>query len=91
MPKGWPNRDDGHGAYHTCMRSGIKGNLDDMVWEQGRLVDPKFSDTLAGGPTALVGSLEARWDQIIKHDNTDLQPHPKLQQSNVPDDDVYFE
>lgn len=62
-----------------------------MVWEQGRLVDPKFSDTLAGGPTALVGSLEARWAQIIKESTTDLQPHIKLQQANVPDDDVYFE
>lgn len=91
MGNGWPGKHANHGAWHTCMRSGIRTNLDDAVWEQGRLVDPKFSDTIAGGAFGLLGSREADISRRIKQNTSDLQPHPKLSQPNVPDEDVYLE
>jgi hypothetical protein len=91
MGRGWPNKFLGdHGAYHYCFRSGIKSNLDDMVWEQGMLVSPEFSDTQSGGNFGLLGSRDADIANRIKQNTSDLQPHPKLYQPNEPDEDVYF-
>lgn len=61
-----------------------------MVWEQGRLVAPQFSDVIQGGGFGLLGSREADVARKIKQNTSDLQPHPKLSQPNMPDDDVYF-
>jgi hypothetical protein len=72
------------------MRSGIRANLDDMVWEQGRLIAPEFSDTIAGGSFGLLGSRDADIARRIKQNVSDLQPHPKLVTPNMPDEDVYF-
>ena len=87
----WEMKHTNHGAWAYCMRSGIKSNLDDMVWEQGRLISPEFSDTLTGGNFGLLGSREADIARHIAQNTTDLQPHPKLSQPNMPDEDVYFE
>lgn len=91
MGKGWPNKTWDHGAYHYCFRSGIKSNLDLMIWEQGMLVSPEFSDTLAGGGFGLLGSRDADIARHIKDDISDLQPHPKLSEPNLPDEDVFFD
>jgi hypothetical protein len=90
MGKGWPNKTWDHGAYHYCFRSGIKMNLDSAIWEQGMLVSPEFSDSLAGGNLSLLGSRDADIARHIKQDTSDLQPHPKLSEPNEPDEDVYF-
>jgi len=87
----WSGKHTDHGAWHTCMRSGIRSNLDDMVWEQGRLIAPEFSDTLSGGAFGLLGSRDADIARRIKQNTSDLQPHPKLSQANLPDDEVYFD
>lgn len=87
---GWPGKRISSGAWHTCQRSGIRANLDDMIWEQGRLVAPQFSDVMAGGQFGLLGSREADISRHIQQDTSDLQPHPKLSQPNMPDEDVYF-
>jgi hypothetical protein len=91
MGKGWPGKHADHGAWHTCMRSGIRSNLDDMIWEQGILVAPEFSDVLAGGAFGLLGSRDADIARHLRDDTSDLQPHPKLSQTNLPDEDVYFD
>lgn len=72
------------------MRSGTRSNLDEMVWEQGRLIAPEFSDTIAGGSFGLLGSRDADISRRIRQNVSDLQPHPKLSQGNMPDEDVYF-
>ena len=87
----WAAKHADHGAWFTCMRSGIRSNLDDMIWEQGRLISPEFSDVLAGGSFGLLGSREADIARHVAHDISDLQPHPKLSQGNMPDDEVYFD
>ena len=87
----WGGKHISSGAWHTCMRSGIRFNLDEMIWEQGRLVGPDFSDVLAGGQFGLLGSREADIARIMKNDTSDLQPHPKLSQPSQPDQDVYFD
>ena len=87
----WVAKHIDYGAWHTCMRSGIRSNLDDMQWEQGRLISPEFSDILEGGAFGLLGSREADIAKRIRQNTTDLQPHPKLSQSNMPDDEVYFD
>jgi hypothetical protein len=87
----WPGKHIDSGAWFFCMRSGIRSNLDNMVWEQGRLVDPDWSDSLAGGEFGLLGSRDADIARRLKMNTTDLQPHPKLSQPDNPDDDVYFE
>lgn len=66
-------------------------NLDSAVWEQGRLISPEFSDTISGGNFGLLGSRDADIARRIKQNISDLQPHPKLQQGNLPDDEVYFD
>jgi len=73
------------------MRSGIRSNLDDMIWEQGRLIAPEFSDIIAGGAFGLLGSRDADIARHIRQDISDLQPHPKLAMGNLPDDEVYFD
>jgi hypothetical protein len=89
--KGWPNKFLGdHGAYAYCFRSGIKSNLDDMIWEQGMLVSPEFSDTVTGGNFGLLGSRDADIARHISQDTSDLQPHRKLSEPNEPDEDVDF-
>jgi hypothetical protein len=89
--KGWPNKFLGdHGAYAYCFRSGIKSNLDDMIWEQGMLVSPEFSDTVTGGNFGLLGSRDADIARHISQDTSDLQPHPKLSEPNQPDEDVEY-
>lgn len=90
MSEGWPGKTINSGAWHYCQRSGVRANLDDMVWEQGRLVAPQFSDVIQGGGFGLLGSREADVARKIKQNTSDLQPHPKLSQPNMPDDDVYF-
>jgi hypothetical protein len=87
----WSAKHIDHGAWFTCMRSGIRSNLDDMVWEQGRLIAPEFSDTIAGGDFGLLGSRDADIARRVKQNTSDLQPHPKLQQGNLPDDEVYWD
>jgi hypothetical protein len=72
------------------MRSGIRMNLDDALWEQGILVSPEFSDTYSGGDFGLLGSREADISKRIRQNTSDLQPHPKLAQVNEPDQDVYL-
>jgi hypothetical protein len=79
------------GAWYYCMRSGIRMNLDDALWEQGRLISPEFSDILAGGAFGLLGSREADIARRVKQNISDLQPHPKLSNPNEPDQDVYFD
>ena len=88
--RGWAGKTTNHGAWHTCQRSGIRSNLDEMVWEQGILVDPHFSDAMSGGGFGLLGSREADLARHIAHDTSDLQPHPKLSQMNDPDEDTWF-
>jgi len=90
MSSGWPGKHTDHGAWHFCQRSGIRSNLDDMIWEQGRLVAPEFSDVLAGGTFGLLGSRESDIAKRLRQNTSDLQPHPKLAQPNLPDEDVYF-
>lgn len=87
----WEMKHTNHGAWSYCQRSGIKSNLDDMIWEQGRLISPEFSDTLTGGNFGLLGSREADIARHLAQDTSDLQPHPKLSEPNMPDEDVYFE
>jgi len=65
-------------------------NLDSAVWEQGLLVSPEFSDVLAGGGMALLGAREADIAKRVRYNITDLQPHPKLSQPNLPDEDVFL-
>ena len=89
MSDGWPGKHINSGAWHYCQRSGIRANLDDMVWEQGLLVAPEFSDIIAGGQFGLLGSREADIARRIRENTSDLQPHPKLAQTNLPDEDVY--
>ena len=90
MGNGWPAKHIDHGAWHYCQRSGIRSNLDEMVWEQGKLVSPEFSDVLAGGQFGLLGTREADIARRIRQNTTDLQPHPKLSKPNLADQDVYF-
>lgn len=90
MAQGWPAKHTDHGAWHYCQRSGIRSNLDDMIWEQGRLVAPEFSDVLAGGTFGLLGSREADIARKLRQNISDLQPHPKLAQPNLPDEDVFI-
>lgn len=90
MSEGWPAKKISHGAWAYCQRSGIRMNLDDAVWEQGILVHPDFSDIIAGGSFGLLGSREADIARRVRMNITDLQPHPKLSQSNLPDEDVYI-
>jgi hypothetical protein len=90
MGRGWPAKKINSGAWWYCSRSGIRMNLDDAVWEQGILVDPAFSDIVAGGNFGLLGSRDADIARRIKQDTTDLMPHPKLVEPNEPDQDVYF-
>lgn len=73
------------------MRSGIRTNLDSAIWEQGRLISPEFSDTVAGGAFGLLGSRDADIARRLKQNVSDLQPHPKLSTPNEPDEDVYFD
>jgi hypothetical protein len=87
----WPGKHINSGAWFFCMRSGIRYNLDEMVWEQGRLVGPDWSDSLAGGEFGLLGSRDADIARRLKMNTSDLQPHPKLSQPDNPDDDVYFD
>lgn len=87
----WAAKHIDSGAWHTCMRSGIRSNLDYMIWEQGRLVAPEFSDVIAGGSFGLLGSRDADIANRIRQNVSDLQPHPKLSQSNLPDEDVFFD
>ena len=87
----WGSKHIDSGAWHYCMRSGVRFNLDEMQWEQGRLIGPDFSDTIAGGAFGLLGSRDADIARHIAQDTSDLQPHPKLSQPNLPDEDVYFE
>lgn len=86
----WPGKKIHSGAWHYCARYGVRANLDDMIWEQGILVSPEASDSLAGGQFGLLGSRDADVARRIKQNTSDLQPHPKLSQPNLPDDDVYF-
>lgn len=86
----WPGKKINSGAWFTCMRSGIRYNLDDMVWEQGRLVGPDWSDKVAGGSFGLLGTRDADIARRISQNTSDLQPHPKLSQPNMPDEDVYL-
>ena len=90
MSEGWPAKHINSGAWFYCQRSGIRSNLDTGVWEQGLLVAPEFSDILAGGRFGLLGSREADIAQKVRQNITDLQPHPKLSQSNLPDEDIYI-
>ena len=90
MGRGWPGKTTNHGAWAYCQRSGIRSNLDSMVWEQGLLVDPEFSDVVAGGGFGLLGSRDADIARRIRQNTSDLQPHPKLSKPNLPDEDVWF-
>jgi hypothetical protein len=87
----WGMKRISSGAWFYCMRSGIRTNLDSAIWEQGRLVDPDWSDTLAGGNFGLLGSRDADIARRIKQNTSDLQPHPKLAETNLPDEDVFFD
>ena len=87
----WGAKKISSGAWHYCMRSGIRANLDEMVWEQGRLVAPDWSDSLMGGAFGLLGSRDADIARRIKDNTSDLQPHHKLSEPDNPDDDVYFD
>lgn len=86
----WAAKKISSGCWHTCMRSGIRMNLDDAVWEQGRLIAPQFSDTVAGGAFGLLGTRDADIARRVKQNISDLQPHPKLSTPNEPDEDVFF-
>jgi hypothetical protein len=90
MSQGWPAKHTNHGAWHFCQRSGIRSNLDEMIWEQGILVSPEFSDLQAGGRFGILGSREADIARHLRQDTSDLQPHPKLSFPNTADEDVYF-
>lgn len=90
MSEGWPQKHANHGAWTYCQRSGIRTNLDDAVWEQGILVSPEFSDVMSGGSFGLLGSREADIARRVRENITDLQPHPKLSQPNLPDEDVFI-
>ena len=87
----WSGKKITSGSWAYCMRSGIRSNLDSMVWENGKLVDPDWSDTVKGGAFGLIGSREADIARRIKESTSDLQPHPKLSTPNLPDDDLYFD
>lgn len=86
----WAAKHIDSGAWFTCMRYGIRMNLDDAVWEQGRLVCPDASDIISGGAFGLLGARDADIARRVKQNTSDLQPHPKLNQGNLPDDEVYF-
>lgn len=86
----WAGKKIDSGAWFTCMRSGIRMNLDESVWEAGILVHPDFSDRVAGGQFGLLGSRDADIARRIKQNTSDLQPHPKLSTPNTPDEDVFF-
>lgn len=88
--RGWPAKKIDGGAWHYCFRSGIRDNLDAMVWEQGMLVSPDWSDSVMGGAFGLLGSRDADIARRVRQNISDLQPHPKLSQPNQPDMDVYF-
>lgn len=88
--RGWPAKHTNHGAWHYCQRSGIRSNLDEMIWEQGLLVSPEFSDVIAGGRFGLLGSREADIARRLRQNTTDLQPHPKLSRENLPDEDIFL-
>ena len=91
MAEGWPGKHIDSGAWHTCQRSGIRSNLDDMVWEMGILVAPEFSDLIDGGRFGILGTREADIARHLRQDTSDLQPHPKLSFPNTgADEDVYF-
>lgn len=66
-------------------------NLDSAIWEQGMLVSPEASDTLSGGGFGLLGSRDADIARRIAQNISDLQPHPKLSEPNLPDEDVEFD
>jgi len=86
----WPGKHTNHGAWFTCMRTGIRFNLDDeMTWEQGLLVGTRFADSMSGA-FGLLGSRDADIARHIAQDTSDLQPHPMLSEPNMPDEDVYF-
>ena len=87
----WAAKKIESGAWFYCQRSGIRMNLDDAYWEQGRLISPEFSDLQAGGAFGLLGSREADIARRVKQNIADLQPHPKLSRPNEPDQDVYFD
>ncbi len=87
----WAGKKITSGAWAFCMRSGFRANLDNMVWDQGRLIAPEFSDSVQGGAFGLLGSRDADIARRIKQNTSDLQPHPKLALPNQPDDDVFFD
>ena len=87
----WSGKHITSGAWTYCMRSGIRTNLDSAVWEQGRLISPEFSDTVAGVGFGLLGSRDADIARRLKQNVSDLQPHPKLSTPNEPDEDVFFD
>ena len=89
--RGWPAKKIDSGAWWYCFRSGIRSNLDDMVWEQGMLVSPEFSDSVSGGGFGLLGSRDADIARRIAQNTSDLMPHPKLSTPNLPDEDVEFD
>ena len=91
MGRGWSAKYIDSGAWGYCFRSGIRMNLDEAVWEQGRLISPEFSDSIAGGAFGLLGSREADIARRVRQNISDLQPHPKLSSPNLPDQDVYMD
>ena len=89
--RGWPAKKIEDGAWWYCIRSGIRSNLNEMIWEQGMLVAPQFSDALAGGAFGLLGSRDADIARRIAQNTSDLMPHPKLSEPNLPDEQVEFD
>jgi hypothetical protein len=91
MGRGWPAKKISSGAWWYCARSGVRANLDDMIWEQGILVAPEFSDVKGGGGFGLLGSRDADVARRIAQNTSDLMPHPKLSVSSMPEEDVEFD
>lgn len=76
------------GDWHRCGRSDIRTQISELQWEQGTLVNPKYSDTRQ--ELGLLGSRDADISRRIEYATSDLQPDPKLSQDNEPDSEVFF-
>jgi hypothetical protein len=62
------------GPYFTCMRCQRKAPIDDMEWDNGRLVCRLYC-SIDG---AINGSLELAWAKEVGRDRQERVPEPKL-------------
>lgn len=74
-------------SYHYDSLSGFRVGIADSQWQQGNLRAGKFADH---GIYPLIGSRDAAIARAIEYATSDLQPDPKLVQTNMPDQDVFF-